>query len=828
MEIVPEAQALAKNEVPMARYIKQDFHVSQYAVRTIDKSYQTLFKVDGVTFDTLGEDKIDAYHRLLVTWLNTSLNGGEFRVYRHCVRRKMDMRLSGNYNNDFSEIVANQYYDTFAGMRMLQTELYLIVEYKPKIDAVTRKIMGNMSRKRLKAFENEQIEKLEGAAEQTKRTLKEFDLTRMGMYEKEGVVYSQFKDFLGFMVNGEWVELPLTKKPMHKQVAYAKNAFRGEYRSITTAKGRKYAAYFDLVDYPEEYDTGALDKLLFANFEFVETMGFRPTNMVDGRARLEKMEAHVYSAGDVTEKEIEDFESIKEKQKDGELVFGDFQYSIGVFGDTWEELKRNKAEFFGILASTGGFKTAPIETVSACGFFMQLPGNWDAAPREAFISDSAFFGMACLHNFGSGKLKGNPWGDAVTILKTPSLQPYCFNFHATPEETDNEDDKAPGNTTIIGMTGSGKTVLEAFLCCNLMKVPNIRLVCFDLDRGLEPFVRRIGGQYSTLQVGKKTGWNLFQGFPDSPSYRAHVKEVLREAISEFGTISIQEDMLLEQGIQAVFKMPKELRGITTLLQNIPEVGTQLANKLRPWAVGDDGRDAGVNSWVFDCEVDTLDLQSRNVYGFDYTEILDYPKVCAPVLMHLLYRINSMLDGRPFVYVMAEFWKALENKIFTDFAKKGQKTIRKLNGLGIFDTQEPADMVKSTIGGPMVQQSATKIFLPNPEAVWEDYQTMGCTEREFEIIKYEMHPSSRQFIIKQGHGSVRAMLDLGGMDECLDILSGSKDNVEILEAIIEQVGEKPKDWVGLYHDMIAKRRGKFMPNKFDFRDLGEELFTVGEV
>jgi type IV secretion system protein VirB4 len=844
---VAKAQAILENEVPIERYIPQETHVSRNVVKCAKGEYQALFRLVGVAFDTLSRDRIDSYRNLLVTWLNSTLKGGEYGVLFYRVRRKMDAHLKGKYNNDFSERLANDYYDSF-GTRMLQTELYLCISFKPALDPVTKLILKGGKKEKIKRLQDEYIDKIEEAAKHTRRVLKDFDLEPMGIYQKDreghvlpeyqkhgdddGYVYSAFKDFLGYLVNGVWLEMPLTDKPINRQVQFARNSFKDEYRAIKTPLGMRFASYYDMTDYAEEYETGVLDRLLYSDFEYVECMGFRPSTLLDGKTRLDRMEGYIISAGDVTARELDDFEKAKEAQKLGELVFGDFHYCLCVMGaeglskeEAWEDMKRNTSEMVGMLSNAQGFIAAPIEMISAAAFFASIPGNWDKAPRLAYISDEAFFNLACMHNFPHGKRSGNPWGEAVTILKTPSLQPYYYNHHVTPEETDNTDDKAPGNTLIVGQTGSGKTVVEAFLCSHLTKVPNIRMVFFDKDRGLEPFVRRIGGLYQTLEVGKPTGWAPFQAFEESPRYLAHLNELFLEVISEYGPVDINEKKQLEQGIKAVFKLPRHLRSVTTLLQNIPEAGSQLAQKLRPWAHGDDGRASGQYAWVFDNSRDELDFSVNVTFGFDYTEILEYPKLSTPMLMHLLFRNEILLDGRPYVYVMAEFWKPLENPIFTTFAKNKQKTIRKQNGFGIFDTQEPADMIKSSIGGTMVQQSVTKIFLPNPEAVWEDYEAMGCTRREYEIIKDEMHPTSRQFLIKQGHSSVRAMLDLAGMTEYLDILSGSTDNVELLESIIAEVGDDPKNWAGPYLTALAQRRGQFIQDKFVFVEQDEPLFTV---
>ncbi|MFP3631810.1 hypothetical protein SB776_34975, partial [Burkholderia sp. SIMBA_045] len=49
------------------------------------------------------------------------------------------------------------------------------------------------------------------------------------------------------------------------------------------------------------------------------------------------------------------------------------------------------------------------------------------------------------------------------------------------------------------------------------------------------------------------------------------------------------------------------------------------------------------------------------------------------------------------------------------------------------------------------------------------------------------------------------LDLAGLGDVLDVLSGTTDNVELLDAIRAEVGDMPKDWLPVFHERLAKRR-----------------------
>ena len=134
-------------------------------------------------------------------------------------------------------------------------------------------------------------------------------------------------------------------------------------------------------------------------------------------------------------------------------------------------------------------------------------------------------------------------------------------------------------------------------------------------------------------------------------------------------------------------------------------------------------------------VDTVDLSKANIIGFDYTDIIDNPEVRVPVINYLLHRLESLIDGRPLIYVMDEFWKILDGEGgLKEFAKNKQKTIRKQNGLGIFATQSPEDALKSDISAALIEQTATLILLPNPNASKSDYMDgLKLTEAEFRVV-----------------------------------------------------------------------------------------------
>src|SRR5262249_18310299 len=128
----------------------------------------------------------------------------------------------------------------------------------------------------------------------------------------------------------------------------------------------------------------------------------------------------------------------------GEVGYGKHHFSLVCYADTQEELNKQ----IGIIVSRfADVDIACVREDVACepSFWAQLPGQFSYICRPADISTKNMASFASLHNYSMGKLTGNHWGDAVTVLETLSGSPYYFNFHY----------RDVGNFLIFGAMGSG-------------------------------------------------------------------------------------------------------------------------------------------------------------------------------------------------------------------------------------------------------------------------------------------------------------------------------------------------------------------------------------
>ena len=485
----------------------------------------------------------------------------------------------------------------------------------------------------------------------------------------------------------------------------------------------------------------------------------------------------------------------------GDFSIGEYSYSLMVFGDSIELVKQNTQDAVKKLQDEGFLPFVSTLALSAA-YFSQLPCNFEYRPRLARITSLNLAHLAPLHNFNSGKRDGNPWGEALALLTTPSDQPFYFNFHTSPANENSFDKKTLGNTTIIGTSGSGKTVLLNFLISMAQKYRDdgskLTVIFFDKDRGAEIAIRALNGGYLSIQNGIPTGFNPFS-LDNTEANVQFLISFMKLLIKMDGQpILVSDELALTEAVKSVMSMPKELRRISLIPLYLPQGLTKeekensLAKRLFRW-VND-----GDLAWVFDNAVDDLDFDRYPNFGIDGTDFLDNPQVRTPIGFYLLYRMESVIDGRRFFFVMDEFWKWLLDDAFSDFAFNKLKTIRKQNGFGVFATQSPSDVISSPIAKAVIEQSATQIFLPNPRADRDDYiNGFKVTESEFYLIS-QLGEDSRLMLIKQGHHSVICRLDLSAFRQELKVLSGSTDNILFVEELIAEYGPDPSTWLPIFY------------------------------
>ncbi|ESQ79272.1 VirB4 family type IV secretion/conjugal transfer ATPase [Asticcacaulis sp. YBE204] len=798
----------ASAQVAAADHIPLGSHVAPDVIRLkANGDYVATWRLDGIAFETADPLEIHLRKEGLVGFLR-GLAGGQYAVWTHKLRRQVHERLDAHFDNPFCQSFSDRYNQAFDTHRQMATELYLTLIYRPTPSGPAKwfNLGTKPTPEARKAAEVEALAILEDTGRQVEASLARYAPVRLGTYSANAVVYSQMLAFFGYLTNGVWEEVPLRQADLANYLPTSRLHFgeRNGLLEIWHPKGRKFAGLLDIQDYPRHSEPGMSNAVLYGQYEYIETQSFSLMNRRDGLAALDRQKGQLIASNDVAEREIGEMDQAMDDLQSGLIELGEYHYSLAIFGETPAAVSKNMGEARALLQDGAGLKMAVIDAIPECAWFAQIPGNWSMRPREAKLTSRNFAALSPFHNFARGKAKGNPWGQALALFRTPSGQPYYFNFHASPESRDVTDEKYPGNTFICGATGVGKTALEMSLIAFATKYPGLRCILFDKDRGAEIAIRAMGGRYFRLERGQPTGFNPFQ-LPltdDNIQFCERLVRLLLTRKGEGGRFSAKEDNDIARAVRTVMsaQVTHNIRSLSAVAQNLPKTGEDsLHARLTKWLRGHP------LGWVFDNAEDRPDLTHARITGFDYTEFLDDAEVRTPIMAYLLHRTEALIDGQPFIYLMEEFWKPLQDEHFADFALNKQKTIRKQGGLGVFVTQSPSDVLEHRIGKTMVEQTVTQVFLPNPKADHGDYVNgFKVTEAEFSLIR-NLGETSRLFLVKQGHTSALARFDLAGLDDILNVVSGTTENVELLDQIRAEVGDDPADWMPVFQSRISERR-----------------------
>lgn len=764
-------------------------HVSDHVVALDSGALMMVFQIDGASFETADARDLNDWHvKLNQAWRN--LADERLAVWHHVVRREAAPSPSSGYRSAFAAELGAAYDARIAERPLRVNELFVTLVLHPGRDAGDRaaallKRLKSARRDGTEAL-HDHIRRLEEAGRDLVQYLGRYAPRRLGLSERSGLWFSEPMEVMRLVLTGRRSAVPLVHGHLGSAIYTVRAIFGRETLELRDVSDARYAGVLAIKEYPAATRPGLWDALLSARFDFVSSQSFAFLSKASSRAVMERKQNQMVSARDRAASQIAGLSDALDDLVSNRFVMGEHHASVLVFGDTPSALADHLSRARAVLADSG-LVVAREDLGLEAAFWAQFPGNFARRTRPAAITSRNFAALAPFHAHPVGKARGNHWGEAVATLRTTAGSPFHFNFHVGDL----------GHTFICGPSGSGKTVVQNFMLAQLERF-DARQLFIDKDRGAELFVRACGGTYLALRNGEPTGFAPFKALAPSPANRAFLVRLVRALVARPDeTLGVAEARAIDQGVAALEALPRERRSIAALRSLLGQGDAGgVGARLERWQRG------GPLGWVLDNDEDALTLDARFA-GFDITQLLDHDEVRTPAILYLFHRIAERVDGRRLVLDIDEFWKVLGDPAFTDLAQDGLKTWRKQNAFMVFGTQSPADALRSPIAHAILEQCATKIFLPNPHGQARDYvDGFGLTGEEFRQVREVLVPGSGRFLVKQGHDSVVVELDLAGLDDALAILSGRTETVALLDRLRGETGDAYAQWRDPFH---AQRR-----------------------
>ncbi len=800
---------LKKTRPKKYSYAVQDYAASNYipfkcfwndkTIMTDKEELIQVIQIKGFSFETADDEDLDIKKNLR----NVLFKGlpASVALYFHTVRRRQNVDMGKGSFGDrdpktFSEYVENEWRKKQSGKQAFINDLYITVIMRLDkggaaiVEYLIKKFQQKADKNQWKIQMKDLYDSLEEITGRILATLSDYSPRILSIVKTEDGVYSEVVEFFGKILNfGDSIKYLVSYRDINKSLFTNRLYFDGKSIEISGAKPTRYAGIVSIKEYAPMTSAGMFDGFLQMPFELIITQTFAFSNRQVAINKMQLQQNRMIQAEDKAVSQISEISDALDMAMSGRIGFGLHTLTICCIENSPKRLESSLSQAVVELSNSGMLAVREKVNLEPC-YWGQIPTNDYLLVRRVTVNTLNLSSFVSLHNYPTGKAHGNFWGDAVTVLDTTSGTPYYFNFHI----------RDVGHTTIIGPTGAGKTVLMNFLCAQAQKYHG-RMFFFDKDRGAEIFIRAIEGVYTVIDPGKRCGFNPLQ-LAETAANKTFLLEWLKILVTTNGEKLTSEDIkTLNIAIEGNYRLMPEDR----VLRNIApffgmETENSLSSRLAMW------HSNGAYAKVFDNDEDVVDFTKASNFGFEMAELLKDPVSINPVLLYVFHRINISLDGTPTVMVLDEAWALIDNPIFAPKIKDWLKVLRKLNAMVIFATQSVEDASKSAISDTLIQQTATQIFLPNLKAT-DVYKTaFMLSQREYTLIK-TTDPSTRFFLVKQGKDAVVARLDLGGMDNIINVLSGRSDTVLLLYDIMREYGEKPEIWLPVFYKKVKELNAK---------------------
>ncbi|NML17008.1 VirB4 family type IV secretion/conjugal transfer ATPase [Azohydromonas caseinilytica] len=425
----------------------------------------------------------------------------------------------------------------------------------------------------------------------------------------------------------------------------------------------------------------------------------------------------------------------------------------------------NMDAFFGTLPSHAvqNLRRPLIHTANLADF-IPMSSSWTGSERTT----------STLYPKGSPRLM-----QCVTHGRTP----FHFNLHV----------QDLGHSFIFGPTRKGKSTLLGLIAAQLLRYKGMRIFLFEAGMSAYPLTKALRGQHYV--VGGDADRLQF-----APLQHLDKRSDLAWAMRWIDRI------LLLNGVDTT---PKQRNAIGETLVGMRDTGSRTMSEFFNGLQDEVLREAlqqytvdGAMGHLLDAETDGLNFSRFNT--FEMGELMEMgEKYAVPALLYIFRRIERSLDGKPTVIFLDEAWLMLSHPVFKEWIRKWLKTLAKLNCAVIPATQNVSDASKSGIFDVILESTATKILLPNPEArdpeATELYRRMGLNDRQIDNLANAVGKQDYYFMSNEGHRRMFS-LDLGPL--ALSFVGATdKESIATIQRLEVQHGEQ---WV---HHWLASRNLK---------------------
>lgn len=712
-------------------------------------------KITGLTREQLGENGKNLRH-LLREAIRNHILSDNYALWFHTIRRKRNLSARGHSELPFAQKLDEAWEARNHFSEQFANEVFLTIVREGQDAELTKKenflkaVLPARDLRWRNGYIDTIYEELEKVSLNITNTLSQYGAYRLGVYEKDGVFYSEMLEFLEKITNLVDRPMEIPEQDLSHYLTTGEITFGFNAMEVRVGDKRRFASLMTLKEY-KEASLPAIDDFLQLPMEFIVTQCVDFINPEIALKQYLQQKVVTRFAANTNLSKLSELDAILESDRRNPIDFGQQQLSIFLIGDSLKQIELQTQVTIDYFKKYGMVVIREDLHFEEC-YWAQLPGNFEFIARLQPTYTSHTGGFSNLHNFPIGNVQGSKWGQAVTTFHTANGTPYFFNFHVGEN----------GHTWILGKKDSGKAVLSNFLITHSTKF-NPQIFYFDNTGQFEGFARALQakGHYFTGE-GALNPFSI----TDTPSNRQFLARWLG-VLLRIGGKNLDEPTksFIERALEHTISLPEADRHFLSFLDSLGVLSPDTKALFFDWMPGN------IYGSLFTGKSNTLgDMQS--MHYFNLAPLMNTSPALITTISLLMQMVEDKLGGRPSILYLGEALKMLRNTPASMNIPAWLNSLSAKNSLVIFSTDphqaEHDDATLNTIS----KIFATRIFLPDEEPDFRYQSAYGLTEVETGYLSV-MDKSKRHFLLKQRNDSLVAELNLNGMDQILDVLSGRK-------------------------------------------------------
>lgn len=294
-----------------------------------------------------------------------------------------------------------------------------------------------------------------------------------------------------------------------------------------------------------------------------------------------------------------------------------------------------------------------------------------------------------------------------------------------------------GHTLIMGPSRSGKSVLLNFLATQHFRYKDAKAFIFDLGHSSMPLCYAMNGSHYDIGADdftltfKPLEYLNGEDFNFVCQWIAELAEINGMHVTSKDRVDISEILKVIKE-EATF----EQRTLSYFYHQIKPRNRPLSEAIKQYVHADSSSNNFITR-LFNAQEDKLSMSRFTVFELERLSKLG-SHVLIPTIKYLFQMIFRQLNGEPTMIILEEAWLIFKTPVMQNMVEEWLRTVAKKNCLIVLCTQQISDILNSDISDVLLDQCATKIFLPNNELInnergAEAYYKIGLNNKQVDMI-----------------------------------------------------------------------------------------------